>query len=121
MNDKYDEAVDVSQSMDQGMKMEEEKKGTDGGVSPSRGPNMSALPEEKTNSFMNKPFDEALEFSQSNSDESVDTRGGDHKAAPRMDAKSNAGPMSSSTASSGNYSQPKTQQVAVCFVVLCDF
>lgn len=78
LNDKYDEAVEVSQSMDQGMgmKMEPEEKGSATGGASSR-PNITSLPEEKTNSFMNKPFDEALEFSQSNSDESVDTRGGD--------------------------------------------
>lgn len=108
MNDKYDEAVDVSQSMDQGMKMEDEKKGP---ASP-KVPNMTSLPEEKTNSFMNKPFDEALEFSQSNSDESVDTRGGDHKPAPRTEAKSTGGPSASNPAPSGTYSQPK-QQTAV--------
>jgi hypothetical protein len=86
MNDKYDEAVDVSQSMDQGAKMEPE------GKSPDRTPNMSSLPEEKSNSFMNKPFDEALEFSQSNSDESVDTRGsgGKSKAQARVEAKGGA-------------------------------
>lgn len=110
MNDKYDEAVDVSQSMDQGMKMEEDKRGP--GAGEAKAPQMSALPEEKTNSFMNKPFDEALEFSQSNSDESVDTRGGDHKQSARPEAKATAGPASSSTASSGAYSQPKPAQSA---------
>jgi intraflagellar transport protein 46 len=59
-NDKYDEAVEVSQSMD---------------VSPQK---MSRKPlesgDKNSASITNKPFDEALEFSQSGSDESVDTR-----------------------------------------------
>ena len=120
MNDKYDEAVDVSQSIDQGAKMEpEEKKGSSDDTMPNRASNMSALPEEKTNSFMNKPFDEALEFSQSNSDESVDTRGsgGKSKMNSKVEAKSSA-PSQSNTASSENYFQPKTQNPAVSIYVL---
>ena len=85
-NDKYDEAVDVSQSMDQGP-MSASK-----GINPNRGSDakntaraddedakgqgMSKQSENtKSQSILNKPFDEALEFSQSGSDDSVDTRG----------------------------------------------
>lgn len=93
------------------MKLEtpqEKKGGPSEAPMAGRGASMSALPEEKTNSFQNKPFDEALEFSQSNSDESVDTRGGDRKPVvqPRTEAKQ-AAPHSVSTASSEKYSQPK--------------
>jgi len=59
-NDKYDEAVEVSQSMD---------------VSPQKMPRKPLESGDKNSaSITNKPFDEALEFSQSGSDESVDTR-----------------------------------------------
>ena len=83
-NDKYDEAVDVSQSMDQGP-MSASK-----GINPNKGSDakitaradedgakgMSKQSENsKSQSILNKPFDEALEFSQSGSDDSVDTRG----------------------------------------------
>ena len=106
LNDKYDEAVEVSQSMDQGMgmKMEAEEKGSATGGASSR-PNITSLPEEKTNSFMNKPFDEALEFSQSNSDESVDTRGGDMARNNNYSSDAKKSPMPA-----GNL-QPQSQAV----------
>lgn len=111
MNDKYDEAVDVSQSMDQGAKMDEDKRVSSSSASP-KAPHMTSLPEEKTNSFMNKPFDEALEFSQSNSDESVDTRGGDRKQGQRPEAKS-AAPVSAKATPSVSHAQPKAASAAV--------
>jgi intraflagellar transport protein 46 len=90
-NDKYDEAIDVSQSMDQSgavakpiiSKPNDDKKDSKTVPTTTGKPQMSSLPEEKTNSFTNKPFDEALEFSQSNSDESVDTRGSHGKSVKR--------------------------------------
>jgi hypothetical protein len=43
--------------------------------------------EEKTNSYLNKPFDEALEFSQSSSGESIDTRGSHRPKKSSSEAK----------------------------------
>lgn len=58
-NDKYDEAVELSQSMDAK------------GISPAH---LGAKGDKgEATVVMNKPFDEALEFSQSGSEESVDT------------------------------------------------
>lgn len=80
-NDKYDEAVEISQSFDQmavsaaaaksklmNNSDEKESKGGNGGMM-KKGNDQS-----KSQSVLNKPFDEALEFSHSGSDESVDTR-----------------------------------------------
>ena len=76
-NDKYDEAVEISQSMDQnsmavgkskGFADEKESaKGTFGGGMKKGGE------QSKSQSVLNKPFDEALEFSGSDS-ESADTK-----------------------------------------------
>jgi intraflagellar transport protein 46 len=69
-NDKYDEAVEISQSMD---------------VSPQKmqrhhqHQHQQAAGDKNSASITNKPFDEALEFSQSGSDESVDTRASEKK------------------------------------------
>lgn len=58
----------------------------------------------KSHGVLNKPFDEALEFSQSGSDDSVDTRLSDKKgrSQPGVESK-NPGPSSSSAI---NYPKP---------------
>lgn len=80
-NDKYDEAVDVSQSMDQGAGAAPKGARASGGDDvKSGGRGMTKGTEQtKSQSVLNKPFDEALEFSQSGSDDSVDTRTSDKK------------------------------------------
>jgi len=71
-NDKYDEALDVSQSMDyKNTSMSSprnESKGSGKKIDKNSG-------DAGLKSVMNRPFDEALEFSQSGSDDSVDTVG----------------------------------------------
>jgi intraflagellar transport protein 46 len=77
-NDKYDEALDVSQSMDYKGSSPPRgaagAKGTGSDQKPSSlgrgGDSAGAKP------IMNKPFDEALDISQSGSDDSVDTQRG---------------------------------------------
>ena len=86
-NDKYDEAVDISQSFDQGSSFaggkdakysgEADSKGGAGGGGGGVGGGMRVLKDSEK--ATNKPFDEALEFSQSGSDDSVDTRLSDKK------------------------------------------
>jgi len=95
-NDKYDEAVDVSQSFDQGSSFamgKEAKYGGGGRESDVKGsaPSMAGggglgggRPQRDSEKAMNKPFDEALEFSQSGSDDSVDTRLSDKKGKAGM-------------------------------------
>ena len=94
-NDKYDEAVDVSQSMDKGAPTkphggakssggERDSKGNGdakgGGGGAPRGLTTGSE-QTKSQSILNRPFDEALEFSHSGSDESVDTKASDKKNA----------------------------------------
>jgi hypothetical protein len=92
-NDKYDEAVEISQSFDQmavsaaaakkqGYNQHDEK-----GESKGMRKNNDQT---KSQSVLNKPFDEALEFSQSGSEESVDTRASqkDNRKEPPPDFKS---------------------------------
>mmetsp|Transcript_8392 Transcript_8392/g.12502 ORF Transcript_8392/g.12502 Transcript_8392/m.12502 type:complete len:445 (+) Transcript_8392:139-1473(+) len=67
-NDKYDEAVEISQSMDQHITPPAKN------ARPARDDIKAEL--NKSNSISNRPFDEALEFSRSGSDESVDTQSG---------------------------------------------
>lgn len=105
-NDRYDEAVEVSQSLDQmniaaamknagvgGPSAKADYKGGNDAKSSSNNinPNSEAKGLLRTNteqtrsqSVLNKPFDEALEFSHSGSDESIDT------ARDRANAKSAA-------------------------------
>jgi hypothetical protein len=111
-NDKYDEAVDVSQSMDQSAVMGGGRAGGAGGAK-SQAPSAAAAAssavgkpavsasDEKTNSYLNKPFDEALEFSQSSSGESIDTRGSQRPKKSSTEAKQSA---------------PPAQQVLNCFL-----
>lgn len=94
-NDRYDEAVEVSQSIDQvalnkGTSGKDNQRLFEGGGGSSKATNSDSKdaakgsdPREskglvrnemsKSQSVLNKPFDEALEFSQSGSEESVDT------------------------------------------------
>ena len=93
-NDKYDEAVDISQSFDQGHSFaggkdakfsgEADSKGGAGGGGGGAGMRVLKDSEKATN----KPFDEALEFSQSGSDDSVDTRLSDKKGKSAGGGKS---------------------------------
>jgi len=75
-NDKYDEAVEISQSLDQKTlasiqkaKMQSDVKDSSKGQGLKKGTEQT-----KSQTVMNKHFDEALEFSQSGSDDSVDTK-----------------------------------------------
>ena len=71
-NDKYDEAIEVSQSIDQGSTFS--PKVSKGHSAKPQGRNEGKQQEESKNrSIKDKPFDEALEFSHSGSDESIDT------------------------------------------------
>ena len=83
-NDKYDEAVDVSQSIDQSYQAPAPAKSRPQPVSSAK--DSSPVFEDakgltkkaemsKSQSVLNNHHDEALEFSQSGSDESVDTVG----------------------------------------------
>jgi len=128
-NDKYDEAVDVSQSMDKsaiGGKGSPGAKGTKpeakkgGGEAKGGGKAMSSGSEQtKSQSILNRPFDEALEFSHSGSDESVDTRSSEKKAkrsetqakgAESKSAPTSSSQLGSSTIGGGTGSQqPKLQ------------
>jgi intraflagellar transport protein 46 len=88
-NDKYDEALDVSQSMDyKNTPPRSDAKGTAGGSSgkKARGGAGADGDDAGAKAIMNKPFDEALEFSQSGSDDSVDT----FKGAAKRQAKAEA-------------------------------
>lgn len=86
MNDQYDEAVEVSQSMDQAV-----SKGpppSHASAKPTFGGGGAKMTEgSRSVSVTDKPFDEAFEFSQSGSEESVDTRTSDKipAQAPRID------------------------------------
>ena len=75
-NDPYDEAVDISQSFDQmAVAAAAAKKGAHQGFDDKDAKGLKKGNEQsKSQSVINKPFDEALEFSHSGSDESVDTR-----------------------------------------------
>lgn len=68
----------MSQSMDQGAKSGGGGPGSDAKGIPSRGL-ASGSEQTKSQSILNRPFDEALEFSHSGSDESVDTRASEKK------------------------------------------
>jgi hypothetical protein len=93
-NDIYDEAVEVSQSMEQSAAAPKLRvqptagaKGSSSNFEDRDAKGLSKTNDQsKSQSVLNKPFDEALEFSRSGSDESVDTRGSSpghhpHKAA----------------------------------------
>lgn len=78
-NDKYDEAVDVSQSMDQSnMAVKDIRSPTRVFDRDISGKSDSARRDSDLSSVsrgvINKPFDEALEFSHSESDDSVETK-----------------------------------------------
>lgn len=84
-NDKYDEAIDVSQSIDQSnaaMGKETKQFGKD-----EKGVLQRGTEQSKSHGVLNKPFDEALEFSQSGSDDSVDTRLSERKSKQTINAK----------------------------------
>lgn len=81
-NDKYDEAVEISQSMDQNQNHSAMKpKGFADDKETAKGSSLGTLKkgndQSKSQSVLNKPFDEALEFSHSGSDESAHTKKND--------------------------------------------
>ena len=82
-NDKYDEAVDVSQSIDQSNLAGGKDIKLSGQSDDMKSPQMRSLPrnsdQSRSHGVLNKPFDEALEFSQSGSDDSVDTKQSERK------------------------------------------
>lgn len=89
-NDKYDEAVEVSQSMDQTAQSIAAPKQISSYQSETKDAKNAApflgkeTDQSKSQSLSNGHFDEALEFSQSGSEESVETRGS-RPNKPRMD------------------------------------
>lgn len=75
--------------------------------------------DEKSNSFMNKPFDEALEFSQSNSDESVDTRGSNADKHRKKNVAETKQPMpSASNPSTSMNNQQRLQPQVFKFYII---
>ena len=116
-NDKYDEAVEVSQSMDQSSiaagkeskisKMAEDSKTADARIL------QKDSEQTRSRGVLNKPFDEALEFSQSGSDDSVDTRQSEKKPESGSSAKSavvDAPNLQQSRMSSSNQQSSVTAQ-----------
>eukprot|EP01031_Cornospumella_fuschlensis_P040643 gene40643-49553_t len=123
-NDKYDEAVEVSQSLDNvnlgaiqsgakpvgnaSQNSRPDAKGTGGSRMDEKeaklttpGNPSGTLEASKSQSLINRPFDEAFEFSQSNSDESVETT--QHKPKPSgkpapLQANATANPASKPSA-----------------------
>lgn len=79
-NDKYDEAVDVSQSMDQSnIAVGKDHRSPNRNESLKTGHDRRDSENSMSFGVLNKPFDEALEFSQSESEKSVETKGSDDK------------------------------------------
>ena len=104
-NDKYDEAVDVSQSIDQGHLAGGKDFKSSGRSDDIKSPEARYLPrsldQSRSHGVLNKPFDEALEFSQSESDDSVDTKQSDtkDKSGPTKVSLNNESKLSVSTSS----------------------
>lgn len=95
-NDKYDEAVDVSQSIDQSnIAVGKDFR------SPNRNESLRTAPDRRDSdnsmSFgvLNKPFDEALEFSQSGSEKSVETKDSDKRRKSNSDKEVTMAPSES--------------------------
>lgn len=78
-NDQYDEAVDVSMSMDQGNNVKSPGKPVQRPKPAAK--ETSSIPDgaARTTSISNRPFDEALEVSQSGSDESFESQVSERK------------------------------------------
>jgi intraflagellar transport protein 46 len=96
---KYDEAVDVSQSMDQSnLAMNKDlKRSTYNNDVKSESNTLHRDSEQsKSHGILNKPFDEALELSQSGSDDSVDTRNSEKKGASTIGKPRQADSLSES-------------------------
>lgn len=92
-NDKYDEVVEVSQSLDQTALSAAPKPTSMYSDSKDLSKGLAKGSEQtKSQSVLNKPFDEALEFSHSGSEESVDTRAS-HKEKLQKIEKSEMKPM----------------------------
>lgn len=120
-NDKYDEAVEISQSFDQmavaaaaaksrAKNASDDKDAKGGSTMMKKGNDQS-----KSQSVLNNFHDEALEFSHSGSDESIDTRASqkNKKAAEKLQPK----PVPSniqqpSTSSKSNYNAASHIQVS---------
>lgn len=95
-NDKYDEAVEVSQSMDQSYHIAPaQAKASYDDKEYEQRTTKKTNEQNRSQTLLNKPFDEALEFSQSGSDESVDTRASQVKKKKQQEQKSSAQILSS--------------------------
>jgi len=95
-NDKYDEAVEVSQSMDQSHHIAPaQAKASYDDKEYEQRTTKKTNEQNRSQTLLNKPFDEALEFSQSGSDESVDTRASQVKKKKQQEQKSSAQILSS--------------------------
>ena len=103
-NDKYDEAMDVSQSMDHGPAPSKPNAKLSNNNDSKGNKTIQKNPNTTSQSVLNKPFDETLEFSQSGSDDSVDTLA-DNKndKTKKTDVKS-----SSDTKPTGSNNKPNT-------------
>lgn len=121
-NDRYDEAVEVSQSLDQ-VNLAAAMKNAGASNGPGAKSDIKAgfnndskvgsgdakallrtnTEQTRSQSVINKPFDEALEFSHSGSDESIDT------ARDRMNAARNAAAMAANNPNK-SMEQPQFQQ-----------
>lgn len=85
-NDKYDEAVDVSQSMDQSnIAVGKDFRSPNRNESLRTGPDRRDSENSMSFGVLNKPFDEALEFSQSGSEKSVETKDSDKRRKSNTD------------------------------------
>jgi hypothetical protein len=116
-NDRYDEAVEVSQSLDQSAlnpatgKMNiqntraESKEFRE--VSDSKG--IARNEQSKSQSVLNRPFDEALEFSQSESEESIDTARGRNLQQQAVRQQQQQQPTNIRTMQSQQQSVPQQQ------------
>jgi hypothetical protein len=107
-NDKYDEAVDVSQSMDQSniaINKDLKRSNYNSDVKSESNTLHRDSEQSKSHGILNKPFDEALELSQSGSDDSVDTRNSDKKGASTIGKPRQADSFSESKQPSSMASQ----------------
>lgn len=129
-NDKYDEAIEVSQSVDQSAAFSPKKGARGNSDAPSTSKGLVRGGEQsKSQSVLNKPFDEALEFSQSGSDESVDTvnekkkkptvgGGFEPRQQPKpLESKPIAPSGGGSGIPQGKQSVPAVQQVRSCVFI----
>lgn len=115
-NDMYDEAVEISQSMDQNGQSavakdfqnnkNDAKKASGNDTKQSNSQQKPKADQGKNNNaILNRPFDEALDFSRSDSDESVDTR------ASERNRNKNSKPQSSNVGKGAQGSQQQSSSM----------